>query len=55
MNCSKVIALAALLAGVPLLSNGMDLKDGDKIAIVSGQSFETYTWGPSGYMRPAGR
>jgi|GEM_PF-5146848 len=51
MNIHKLFIIAVLLAGVPSFAKGLDLKQGDKIAIVSGQSFETYTWSASGYMR----
>ena len=36
---------------VPFLAKGIELKDGDKMAILTGQSFEIWNWSPSGYMR----
>lgn len=45
------VSLAALLLAVPAFAHGLELKDGDKIAILTGQSFDIWNWSPSGYMR----
>jgi len=51
MRFLKMFALAALLTGVPFLAKGIEMKDGDQIAILSGQNFEIHSWSISGYMR----
>lgn len=51
MQIMKTLARAAWFLGMAGLAQGMDIKDGDQIAVLSGQSFETYCWSPSGYMR----
>ena len=45
------LALVALFVGLPFFAKAIDFKDGDKIAILEGQNFETWSWSPSGYMR----
>ena len=47
----KRFAIAALFIGMPLLAEALELKNGDKIAVLTGQKFETYGWAPSGYLR----
>jgi hypothetical protein len=47
----KLLTLATLLLATSSFSAGIDLKDGDKIAILTGQSFDIWNWSPSGYMR----
>jgi len=39
-----------MFLAVPFLAGGFEMKDGDAIAILSGQSFEIWNWSPSGYM-----
>ncbi len=36
---------------VPAPTSEIVVKDGDKLAILTGQSFECWSWSPSGYMR----
>ena len=38
------------MVGTGFAPGEVAIKDGDKIAVLSGQSFETYGWGPAGYM-----
>jgi len=45
----KKLALVALFVVLPFCVKAVDLKDGDKIAVLSGQSFEIWSWSPSGY------
>ncbi|MEI6070993.1 MAG: GDSL-type esterase/lipase family protein [Verrucomicrobiae bacterium] len=47
----RKLALLALFIGAPLFANALDLKDGDQIAVLSGQNFEIWSCGPSGYIR----
>lgn len=51
MNTLKLVTLTILFLATFSFSAGLELKDGDKIAILSGQSFEIWNWSPSGYMR----
>jgi hypothetical protein len=45
------VSLAALLLAAPAFAAGLELKDGDQIALLSGQSFDIWNWSPSGYLR----
>lgn len=51
MRFLKHVSLAALILWVPFFAAGLELKDGDKIALLSGQSFDIWNWSPSGYLR----
>ncbi|WPJ97342.1 GDSL-type esterase/lipase family protein [Coraliomargarita algicola] len=51
MNIIKKLTLTTLFLAA---LNGLlakELQPGEKMAILSGQSFETWGWGPSGYIR----
>lgn len=43
--------ILVLWIGSSFAVRGMDLKDGDKVAFITGQAFELWSWSPSGYMR----
>ena len=45
------LVLGAWLVGAPMFGHAMDLKDGDKIAVLSGQNFEIWSCGSNGYIR----
>lgn len=45
------VSLASMLLASPVFSDGLELKDGDQIALLSGQSFEIWNWSPAGYLR----
>jgi len=49
-NFTKALALIALLIGIPFFAKAIDVKCGDKLAILSGQSFDCWSWSPSGYL-----
>ncbi len=51
INFLTLVTLIALFLATSSFSAGLALKDGDKIAILSGQSFDIWNWSPSGYMR----
>ncbi|MFA6293623.1 MAG: hypothetical protein WC637_17685, partial [Victivallales bacterium] len=51
MRYLKAITLAALLTCVPFFAKGIEIKDGDQMAILTGQPFDIWNWSPSGYMR----
>lgn len=51
MRYMTLIALATLIIGVPNFVKGIEMKDGDQLAILTGQSFEIWSWSPSGYTR----
>ena len=51
MRFLKHVSLAALVLWAPFFAAGLELKDGDKIAFLTGQSFDIWNWSPSGYMR----
>ena len=51
MRILQTVVLAICLLWSPFYAHGLELKDGDKIAILSGQSFDIWNWSPSGYMR----
>ena len=51
MHSLKLMTLIALFLATSSFSAGLELKDGDKIAILTGQSFDIWNWSPSGYMR----
>ena len=50
MQFLKTFALAALFIGASSFAMGMEIRDGDQIAVLSGQGFP-YAWSPSGYLR----
>jgi hypothetical protein len=51
INSLTFVTLVAIFLAASSFSAELKLKDGDKIAILSGQSFDIWNWSPSGYMR----
>lgn len=47
---NKRVLLAGCL-GLSMFAHAMDLKDGDKVAVLSGQNFEIWSCGTYGYIR----
>lgn len=47
----RIFVLASCILAAQFCPAGLELKDGDKIAILTGQSFDIWNWSPSGYMR----
>jgi lysophospholipase L1-like esterase len=45
------LSLSVLLLASGLTTPALDLKPTDKVAVLSGQSFEGWSWAPSGYLR----
>lgn len=51
MKFNTIFAFSALFVGAINCSQAAPLQPGEKMAILSGQSFETWGWGTSGYIR----
>ena len=51
MRCLTIFVFAGLIAGSSFRAKGLELKVGDRIAMLSGPSLEIWNWSPSGYMR----
>ena len=51
MRILQTVVLAICFLWAPFFVQGLEVKDGDKIAILTGQSFDIWNWSPSGYMR----
>lgn len=51
MRILQAVVLAICFLWAPFFAHGLELRDGDKIAFLTGQSFDIWNWSPSGYMR----
>lgn len=47
----SIFVLASCILAAQFCPAGLELKDGNQIALLSGQSFDIWNWSPSGYLR----